>query len=200
MSAGPTAFDAGAGAAPPVAGAMAAATAVATDIARAPSAQVGRAGPVSPPAALAATAEAATAAKPETASIRVDLLNRIAKRVDIVAEMQRRNEARLAACRKCGGRADYRVVYDGLVNKMAAANVCEACMEETVIHDGGREIYPWKRDIVSMECIRCGDDVTQRGWCVCPGNARRAAAAAAAAAGNGNDGGRHGRAQEAVVQ
>lgn len=132
---------------------------------------------------------------PETVSIRVDLLDRIVKRLDILLEMQRRSSEAIRpdACRQCGGRADYSVVYDGLVTKKAAAHVCEACMEGTVVHEAGMEIYPWKRDIASMKCIRCGDDVTRRGWCVCPRNAKLAA-------GNGNDGRRHGRAQEAAAQ
>ena len=145
MSAGPTAVAVEAG------------TAAATTEAVA-SVPVPKAGTTPPPAS-----------GPETVSVSAELIDRIVKRLDILVEMQRRSgERRPAPCRKCGGTADYSVVYSGLVNKKAAAHVCETCMEETVVHEGGMEIYPWKRDIASMKCVRCGGDVTKRGWCVCP--------------------------------
>ena len=108
-----------------------------------------------------------------------DLLDSIAKRVDILVEMARRDAERAKKCRECGGTSDYLAVYDGeyVVNRNDRAYVCERCMEDTVSRKNGMDVYVWKHDLVKLTCVRCGDDVTSRGWCVCPRNAELACAA-----------------------
>ena len=132
-------------------------------------------------------AATATAAVPDAAQARDrtatstvdDLLDSIAERVDILAEMARRDAERAKRCRGCGGTSDYIAVYDGeyVVNRNDRAYVCERCMEDTVSRENGMDVYVWKHDLVKLACARRGDDVTSRGWCVCPRNAELARAA-----------------------
>lgn len=107
-------------------------------------------------------------------SVSADLLDRIVKQVDTLAEMCRRDAERAKRCRQCGGESDYLVTYNGPVSQGDKARVCEECMERTMVRKHGLDIYVWKQNASGLECVRCGDDVTARGWCVCPRNARLA--------------------------
>ena len=106
-------------------------------------------------------------------AVSADLLARVIKNVDLLAEAARRENEKAKSCRGCKGEADYLIAYGGAY-KGRTARVCEQCMEGTVIHKHGMDIYTWKHDAAKVTCVRCGDDVTKRGWCVCPRNARLA--------------------------
>ena len=105
-----------------------------------------------------------------TVTVSADLLDRIVKTVDILLETYRREAMRAGRCRGCDGEADYQVEYDGIVSSGETARVCEKCMESSVVHKHGMDIYTWKHGAKKVTCVRCGDDVTARGWCVCPRN------------------------------
>ena len=135
----------------------------------------------SPPQAAAAVAAGsalvvAQASDRTATSTADDLLDSIAKRLDILIEMARRDAERAKRCRGCGGTSDYMAVYDGeyVAIHNDKAYVCERCMEDTVSRENGMDVYVWKHDLVKLTCVRCGDDVTSRGWCVCPRNAELA--------------------------
>ena len=131
-------------------------------------------------AASPSTAPQQQAMAGTAANVAGDLLDSIAKRLDILIEMARRDAERAKRCRGCGGMSDYIAVYDGeyVVNRNDKAYVCERCMEDAVSRKNGMDVYVWKHDLIKLTCVRCGDDVTSRGWCVCPRNAELARAAA----------------------
>lgn len=119
---------------------------------------------------------------PRTVTVDADLLEQIAKRVDILAEAFRRDGERARMCRGCGGEADYLAVYGGKDAAADEARVCEKCMKDDVRRRHGVEFHVWQQDLTKLTCLRCGDDITVRGWCVCPRNAGHARAGAAAEA------------------
>ena len=117
-----------------------------------------------------------------TVAVDADLLEQIAKHVDILAEAFRRDGERAKTCRGCGGTPDYLAVYGGKDAAADEARVCEGCMKDDVRRRHGVEFHVWQQDLTKLTCLRCGDDVTVRGWCVCPRNAEHARAGAAAEA------------------
>ena len=123
---------------------------------------------LAPAAATAAAAHDGGGAR--MVAVPAELLARIIKKVDLLAEAVRREDELAKRCRGCKGEADYLIAYGGAY-KGRTARVCERCMEETVVHKHGMDIYTWKHDAAKISCARCGDDVTKRGWCVCPRNA-----------------------------
>ena len=130
-----------------------------------------------PPAATPARASPDSSADldgGQTVAVDAALLASTIKHVEILCEALRRQDERAKRCRGCGGEADYLIAYGGLFYKGHTARVCERCMNETVVHKHGMDIYIWKHEAAKVECVRCGDDVTARGWCVCPRNARLA--------------------------
>ena len=138
--------------------------------------------------AMAATASAASSepknggSGAKTVTVSADLLDRIIKNVGIVCEMVRRDAERAKMCGGCEGESDYLAEYKGEYIPSAKAYVCERCMENTVSRKHGMDVYVWKHDLARLTCRRCGDDVTARGWCVCPRNAALARGDAAPAA------------------
>ena len=117
-----------------------------------------------------------------TVTVDADLLEQISKHVDILAEAFRRDGERAMMCRGCGGTPDYLAVYGGKDAAADEARVCEKCMRDDVRRRHGVEFHVWQQDLTKLTCLRCGDDVTVRGWCVCPRNAEHARAGAAAEA------------------
>ena len=107
-----------------------------------------------------------------TVTVSADLLERIVKNVHILAEMVRRQNERANMCRGCKGEPDYLAEYAGeYVRQGEKARVCERCLEDAVSHEYGVHVHVWKHNLNKLTCLRCGDDVTDRGWCVCPRNA-----------------------------
>lgn len=107
-----------------------------------------------------------------TVTVNADLLERIVKNVHILAEMVRRQNERANMCRGCKGEPDYLAEYAGeYVRQGEKARVCERCLEDAVSHEYGVHVHVWKHNLSKLTCLRCGDDVTGRGWCVCPRNA-----------------------------
>lgn len=117
------------------------------------------------------SAEAVNGSGAGTVTVSADLLDRIIKKVNIICEMVRRDAERAKLCGGCGGESDYLASYEGEYIPSAKAYVCERCMENTVSRKHGMDVYVWKNDLAKLTCLRCGDDVTERGWCVCPRNA-----------------------------
>ena len=107
-----------------------------------------------------------------TVTVSADLLERIVKNVHILAEMVRRQNELANMCRGCKGEPDYLAEYAGeYVRQGEKARVCERCLEDAVSREYGVHVHVWKHNLSKLTCLRCGDDVTDRGWCVCPRNA-----------------------------
>lgn len=117
----------------------------------------------------------------KTVVVSAELLDRIIKNVNILVEMVRREKERAERCRGCGGEADYLASYEWkyVAGRAREARICERCMEDTVSRKYGMDVYVWKNNLSKLTCLRCGDDVTDRGWCVCPRNAALARKGAA---------------------
>ena len=104
----------------------------------------------------------------------VNMVDRLIKTAEgVIKEFRQANE-RALKCRQCGEEPDYHVTYSGVVISGEEARVCEPCLNGAIIHKHGMDIYTWKQN-GTIKCLRCGADVTKRGWCTCPANARRVA-------------------------